>query len=136
MAADIKLVLFEDTTDARPTILDALKRHLGKDGSVILFDGFEEADNDKDKMYEDRIESILRKSPFDGATLIVADRDLSKSGTSGFGGLSVTAVATAASRLAIPICSYARQPEPDDYDWRGRWEEGHIVLRYSEGEDE
>jgi hypothetical protein len=138
MAADIKVVLFEDTTEAQSAVLGALKRHLGKDGDVVLFDAaqFKESESDQDKMYEDRIESILRRAPFDDATLIVADRDLSKSVSSGFRGLSVNAVATAASRLAMPICSYARQPEPDDYEWRGRWEEGHIVLRFGEGEDE
>ena len=138
MTTDIKIVLFEDTEETQSEILAALTKHLKPDGTAIPFDGerFSELDEDKKGMYEARIEKILQKAPFDGATLLVADRDLSKSVTSGFTGLSVNAVAAAGDRLAIPICSYARQPEPDDYDWRGRWEEGHIVLRFSDGEDE
>jgi hypothetical protein len=85
-------------------------------------------------MYEDRLASILNAMPYEGATLLVADRDLSKSRN--FAGLSVNAVTAAAKRLALPIASYAREPEQDDYEWRGRWEEEHIVLSFSEGEDE
>lgn len=138
MTTDIKIVLFEDTEETQSEILAALTKHLKPDGSAIPFDGklFKELDEDKKGMYEARIEKILQKAPFDGATLLVADRDLSKNVTSGFTGLSVNAVAAAGERLAVPICSYARQPEPDDYEWRGRWEEGHIVLRFSDGEDE
>ncbi len=138
MPNNIKIVLFEDTEETQAEILAALKKHLEPDGIATPFDGkfFDESNEDKKGMYEARIERILRKAPFDGSTLIVADRDLSKSVTSGFAGLSVNAVAAVANRLALPICSYARQPEPDDYDWRGRWEEGHIVLRFSDGEDE
>src|SRR5574341_133940 len=138
MADAISVVLFEDTTATQSTILGALQKHLGSEGNVVLFDGklFQESAADKERTYEDRIESILRTPPFDRTTIIVADRDLSKSVSTDFRGLSVNAVATAADRLAIPICSYAREPERDDYDWRGRWEEGHIVLKFAEGEDE
>ncbi len=52
-----------------------------------------------------------------------------------FIGLSVGAVAGAARRLAIPICSYARQESSDEYEWRGRWQEGHIVLNYESDEE-
>jgi hypothetical protein len=138
MATNIKVVLFEDIEQRRSEILKALKKHLKPDGEVTAFDGslFSESADDKQRMYEDRLENILRKPPYDGATLLVVDRDLSKSQSYDFRGLSVNAVATASKRLAIPICSYARQPELDDYEWRGRWEEGHIVLRVSEGDDE
>ena len=77
-------------------------------------------------MYEDRLERILRQPPYDGTTLIFADRDLSKSPN--FVGMSVSAVTGAAKRLGVPVCSYARQPAPEEYKWRARWEEGHIVL--------
>src|SRR5437016_6994685 len=113
MAAEIRVILFEDTAAVQSTILDALKNHLGGDGNVTLFEAklFDESPTVKEKTYEDRIESILQKAPFAGTTLLVVDRDLSKSVS--FRGLSVNAVATAASRLAIPICSYAREPESD-----------------------
>lgn len=138
MSTDVKIVLFEDTEETQTEILAALKMHLKQDGTAIPFDGklFTESDEDKKGMYEARIENILRKAPFDDATLLVADRDLSKTVTDGFIGLSANAVAAVATRLAIPICSYARQPDPDDYDWRGRWEEGHIVLRFSDDGNE
>ncbi len=138
MPTKIKVVLFEDTVQTRSEILQALTKHLGSDGSVIPFDGskFTESPADKERTYEIRLESILMKAPYDSATIIVADRDLSKSQDSQFGGLSVNAVDAVSKNLAIPICSYAREPEPDDYDWRGKWREGHIVLRFSDGIDE
>jgi len=136
MPVQIKIVLFEDTEQTRSEILSALAKRLGPSDSAIPFDGsqFKESAADQGMMYEERLRKILVSPPYDGATLIVADRDLSKS--SHFGGLSVNAVAAASKRLAIPICSYARQPDPEDYEWRGRWEEGHIVLSFSAGEDE
>jgi hypothetical protein len=138
MATAIKLVLFEDTTATRSEILSALKRQLAPQESVMPFeaDQFEEASANKQQMYEARIASILTSAPYDGTTLILADRDLSKSREADFAGLSVNAVAAAAKRLSIPLCSYARQPDIDDYEWRGRWEEGHIVLKFSDGVDE
>src|SRR5215813_12928629 len=138
MPTKIKVVLFEDTAKTRSEILQALEKYLGSDGSVIPFEGsrFSESAADRDRTYETRLESILTKAPYDSATIIVADRDLSKSQDSQFGGLSVNAVDAVSKNLAIPICSYAREPEPDDYDWRGKWREGHIVLRFSDGVDE
>jgi len=138
MAPQIKIALFEDTTQTRSKVLDALKKHLGADGSVIPIEAgqFNEQD-DKQRTYEDRLEGILSKPPYEGLTLVVADRDLSKSQDIDFRGLSVNAVVAACERLTVPVCAYARELESDDdYDWRGRWEENHIVLSFSEGEDE
>jgi hypothetical protein len=139
MPPTIKIVLFEDTTQTRSDLLAALTKRLSLDDSVLAFEGGQiaESEEDKERMYEDRLENILSNSPYDGATLVVADHDLSKSQEYDFGGLSVNSVAAACRRLAIPVCSYSRRPElQDDYTRRGRWEEGHIVLRLSEGEDE
>jgi len=138
MTNAIKIVLFEDTQQTRSDVLQSLTTHTRPDGNVVPFEGarFTESPSERERMYEARLEQILSKPPYDGATLIVADRDLSKSLDSNFVGLSVNAVAAAAQKLSIPICSYARQPELDDYEWRGRWEEGHIVLSFSEGEAE
>jgi len=137
MAAHMKVVLFEDIDQTRSDVLRALKKYLKSDGNIIPFEGkrFKESSADKRHTFDDRLENILSKNPYEGATLLVADRDLSRSQDYGFGGLSVNAVATAAKRLGIPVCSYARQPAPEDYKWRGRWEEGHIVLSV-ENEDE
>lgn len=137
MANDIKIALFEDTEHTRSEILQALRDRLGDEGSVVPFaaEHFQETSGEEGRTYEDRLENILKKSPYDDTTLIVADRDLSKSER--FGGLSVNSVAAAARRLAIPVCAYARAFRPDDdYLWRGRWEEGLIVLSLSEGESE
>lgn len=138
MPTDIKIILFEDTAESQATILAALKKYLEGNGEAIPFDHtlFEETAADQKGMYEDRLIKILRKEPYDKATLILADRDLSKTVQGNFTGLSVSAVAAAAKQLFLPLCSYARGVASDDYDWRGRWEEGHIVLPLSEGEDE
>jgi hypothetical protein len=138
MPPQIKIALFEDTTQTRSKVLEALKKHLGADGSVIPIEAgqFNEQD-DKQRTYEDRLEGILSKPPYEDLTLVVGDRDLSKSQDIDFRGLSVNAVVAACERLAVPVCAYARELESDDdYDWRGRWEENHIVLSFSEGEDE
>jgi hypothetical protein len=138
MPTAIKVILFEDTEQIRSELLEALRKNLVPDGTALPFqyDQFTESPSEQEKMYEERLEKILGNKPYDGATLVIADRDLSKSKESHFGGLSVNAVAAASKRLAIPICSYSRQPELADYEWRGRWEEGHIVLRFSDGQEE
>jgi hypothetical protein len=139
MPSNLKIVLFEDNTDTRTTIFDSLKKRLDENGGGVVVpfaqDQFTEPASDKGRMYDERLEAILTKSPYDSATLVLADRDLSKS--QDFGGLSVSAVTAACGKLFIPICSYARLSDLDkEYDWRGRWEEGHIVLRFSDGENE
>jgi len=135
MPDKIKVVLFEDTAQTQSELRVALTKYLQSDGEVVLFDPahFKESEPDKQRTYEARVESILTKAPYQDATLVVADQDLSKSPQ--FTGLSANAVLGATMRLAIPTCSYARQPEVA-YEWRGRWEEGHIVLSFSDGEDE
>jgi len=138
MPSKIKVALFEDTAQTRSKILEALKSHLRRGESVIPFEAgqFSEVD-DKERTYEDRLEGILAKPPYDDLTLVIADRDLSKSQDIDFRGLSVNVVAAASRKLSIPVCSYARELESqEDYDWRGRWEEGHIVISFSEGEVE
>jgi hypothetical protein len=126
MATPLKIVLFEDSATTQSQILAALTKNKG--GTVVPFDGSkaEESKSEQESMYEDRLERILRRPPYDGATLFFADRDLSKSPR--FVGMSVSAVTGAAKRLTVPVCSYARQPAPEEYKWRARWEEGHIVL--------
>lgn len=138
MAVNVKVVLFEDTPQTQTEILAALKRHVAAGETAIPFSPahFAETDDERKRMYEDRVENILRKPPYDGTTLILADRDLSKSVAGEFTGLSVNAVIAASKRLFVPICSYARQAEAEEYDWRGRWEEGHIILRLSSDDDE
>jgi hypothetical protein len=138
MPTTIKIVLFEDEDATRAEVLAALQKHLDRQGEAKPFEGalFEETEADRTRMYEERLRRILSSGAYQGVTLIVADRDLSKSQSTQFGGLSVSSVAAAAKELSVPICSYARQPETEEYEWQGRWEEGHIVLRFSQGTDE
>jgi hypothetical protein len=133
MASIIKIILFEDTQQTQSELVEALKKHLKTDGVVIPFGEFKESPADELRMYEDRLEGILSRAPYDEATMLVVDRDLSKS--QNFGGLSDDTVAAAAKRLAMPICSYARQQAPEDYTWRARWEEGRIVLSFENDEE-
>lgn len=136
MADKLKIIFFEDTAATQSEILKALDAQGKGDVQAVPFDPDQlgESAEDQERMYEQRLVTALGKGPYAGATLVLADRDLSKSNH--FRGLSVTSVAAAAKKLFLPICSYARQPAIEEYDWRGRWEEGHIVLSLSEGEDE
>jgi hypothetical protein len=135
MAAKIKVVLFEDTTETRSRVLTALKRHLKRHGSVIPFvgTGLTETAAGEARTYEARLEDMLTRAPYDRATLIVADQNLAKSLS--FVGMSVGAVAAVSQTLAIPICEYAGLAGADDYEWRRRWEEGHIVLDFKDEND-
>jgi hypothetical protein len=132
MATNIKVLLFEDTVETRAEVLKALRKHLKRYGSVIPFESsrLTETDTGKERMYEARLKDILTRAPYDGGTLIVVDQNLAKSDD--FKGLSVSAVAAVSKTLAIPICEYARLPHADDYEWRRRWEEGHIVLDFTD----
>jgi hypothetical protein len=134
MATEIKVVLFEDAERTKSELVSALKKYLPS-GTVLPFDSekVNESEDDLKRMYEDRLRLILSRPPFDPVTLLVADRDLSMSFR--FRGMSVSAVIEAAKRLAIPICSYARQPGSEDYKWRAGWEEGHILLSESDDDD-
>lgn len=133
MANRIKIVLFEDTDQTRSGLLKGLNEQL-RDGEAIPFGQFEqEATEEMQRTYQDRLETILSKPPYNEATTLLVDRDLSKSPS--FGGLSDDTVAGAARRLAIPVCSYARQVAPDDYSWRAHWEEGRIFLSFENDEE-
>lgn len=132
MPTKLKVVLFEDTESTRSELVKDLRQQL-RGGEVVPFVDFRETESEARRMYEDRIADILQRPPYASATLLLADRNLAKSPN--FLGLSVNAVAGAARRLAIPICSYARQQATDEYEWRGRWQEGHIVLSYETDEE-
>jgi hypothetical protein len=136
MANEVKIVFFEDTAATQSQIQNALAAQGKGAVQTVPFNPEQlgESEEEQGLMYEQRLLTALAKEPYVGAALILADRDLSKSRN--FRGLSVTSVAAAAKKLFLPICSYARQPDVEEYDWRGRWEEGHIVLSLSEGEDE
>lgn len=126
MPAKLKIVLFEDTAETRSSLTSALRERFRGVVEVWPPTQSRETPSGAKRMYEDRISDTLEKHPYANATLLLVDRNLAK--IPQFIGLSVSAVAGAARRLAIPICAYARQPSPEEYRWRGRWQEGHIVL--------
>src|ERR1039458_8530153 len=133
MSPKVKIVLFDDVENMREEISGALRRRLGAGGVVHAFDLQRQGpEADAILTYEDRLALSLSRAPYAGATLLVADAALSQSAA--YMGLSVGAVASAARRLAIPVCDYARDPERDK--WRNRWEEGRINLSLAAGVDE
>jgi hypothetical protein len=103
MSPAMKIVLFEDTPESAQLLLTALRAATGGQGTVELF---ESADVSGDGTYEERLITTLSAAPYANATLIVADRDLSK--TDRYRGLSESVVRRAADRLATPQCSYSR----------------------------
>lgn len=134
MTDEIRIVLFEDTPATQSLVKGALEQALGADGSIVVFHGAKETAVERERTYEERLFHILQRDEYQSATLLVVDRDLSKSVGEEFRGLAVGAVATAAARLAVPICSYAREQDPDH--WRREWQEGHLALDFEGGEHE
>lgn len=102
----MKLLLFEDTEDNAGQLLEPLRKELAGKGDVVRF--CSEKD-DPDATYEDRLHSEMERAEYQRTTLIIADRDLSK--TSHFRGLSEPTVRRVAHALAIPECSYTQIDE-------------------------
>lgn len=105
----MKIVLFEDTNDRAEQLLTALRGAVQEHGEVVRFEGVRTDGVADDRLYEIRIVEALQGPPYANATLIVADRDLSK--TRDYTGLSESAVRRAADDLLIPECSYSRNAE-------------------------
>lgn len=98
----MKIVLFEDTPEQAKGVLEALAKQIGTGGTVLHFSDPGGADG----TFEHRLSTVLNAGDYIGTTLIVADRDLSK--TTGLTGLSESSVRRAADALGIPECSYQR----------------------------
>jgi len=106
----IKLVLFEDTNELADSLIAAIKQIVPPNGDVIRFDAPADGDGN---IYEDRLVATLSKPPYMDASLIIADRDLSK--TPGFSGLAEPTVRRVAHTLAIPECTYARTMNESEF---------------------
>jgi len=104
----MKLVLFEDTKETARKLINSIRGLLGSRATIELFNGQTTAD---EQTYEARLLTELANPPYNNASLIVADRDLSK--IAGYGGLSEAIVRRVAFQLATPECSYARNAESD-----------------------
>src|SRR4051794_40373353 len=98
----MKIILFEDTADQATRLLEELQRKVDGNGEVLQF----QDPGGGEGTFENRLSGFLTTGTYSGATLIVADRDLSK--TTGFTGLSESSVRRAADALGIPECSYQR----------------------------
>ena len=98
----MKIILFEDTADQATRLLEELQRKVDGNGEVLQF----QDPGGGEGTFENRLSGYLTTGTYSGATLIVADRDLSK--TTGFTGLSESSVRRAGDALGIPECSYQR----------------------------
>ncbi len=125
----MKIVLFEDTPPQAERLVKAIRVAIGTEGSVELFTGTQGPEN---KTYEERLFADLKEQTYADATLIVADRDLSK--TKAYRGLSESIVRRVADRLAVPQCSYASN-SGDDFILAAEEREARIAVSISRGED-
>src|ERR1700676_2271910 len=105
----MKLLLVEDTPQQAQELLTALRAVVGQGNSVDLF---ESGHSDDEKTYEERLRQELSDARYRGTTLIIADRDLSK--TKGYTGLSESIVRRVADQMAIPECFYARNADDNE----------------------
>jgi hypothetical protein len=100
----MKIILFEDTEEYKPRLLEALTKALGTRGQAILFTSVPTAQ--ALSTHEQWLQHDLSQEQYRGASLIVADRDLSK--LDQYKGLSEPTVRRVADKLGIPECAYAR----------------------------
>lgn len=98
----MKIVLFEDTEEQAQALVKALEKKIVGGDIVLHF----RAPGGQEGTFEDQLSQLLNVGEYAGATLVVADRDLSK--TSELIGLSESSVRRAADGLGIPECSYER----------------------------
>jgi hypothetical protein len=124
----MKIVLFEDTPDTAERLVKALRNAMRKRGTAHHFSS---ANGHADGTYEARLLAELNKDPFRNASLIVADRDLSR--TDGYRGLSEANVRRVADNLAIPQCFYTRNAG-DDFLRAAERRESHIAVSLAKGE--
>jgi hypothetical protein len=127
----MKIVLFEDTGQAEQALIQALTRALGDRGQAEIFRA---PPREGPCLYEVQLERDLIAAGQDSATLIVADKDLSKLNL--YGGLSEPTVRRVADKLYIPECAYARG-EREQREFLGGPEirEGRIEVTLEHGEE-
>src|SRR5436190_2242533 len=127
-----KIILFEDTDQYGRDLLRALESKLKSSGEVKLFEP--PGTGAQEGVYEDRLAMDLQTPNFKDATLIVADRDLSK--TKMYNGLSESTVKRVADRLDIPECAYARgEKEEQEFLRSAEVREARIGVSIASGAD-
>ena len=118
----MKITLFEDSAQYESSLLVALNNELAQNGQALLFKAVQSGD----AIYEERLENDLVQITYQGAQLIVADRDLSK--LSLYGGLSEPTVRRVADKLGIPECGYARGEREVEFLHNDKWRESRIAV--------
>jgi hypothetical protein len=98
------VLLFEDSTEERPVIADALQRAMPKDVTVIPFEG---GKTGNEGTYENRIRKHFKA--LGGADFIICDQDLSQ--IPGYSGLSAQVIMGLAYAEGIPVALYSRGKE-------------------------
>jgi hypothetical protein len=125
----LKIILIEDTLQSVQDLLPALTAELAANGEAKQFAPQKAAKSEG--LYEERLEQDLRQPDYRDATLIVADRDLSK--TEGYRGLSESMVKRVADALGVPECGYARGEKDEEFVRNAERREGRIAVSVREG---
>lgn len=122
----MEILLAEDDPVRGKLIERAIRRVLGSNGVLRRLD-LDHIDTGPAKAgaYEDRLAKVLAAAEFKSLTLILADRDLSRSKR--YPGISEAVISKVADRLSIPICVYASGQSASILE-RHRSGDGRIVL--------
>ncbi len=122
----MKILLFEDNPQNLVDHFQALKRTLADSGQAIEFQI--PTRKEVDATYETLIVRDIKECGNQDATLIVADSDLSS--LPSYHGLSEQVVRSAAAKLSIPECAYARgEGGTADATESLEWREQRIYVR-------
>jgi hypothetical protein len=128
----MRILLFEDTEKYGTALLGARNRRLAGKGGASLF--CHDTSAPETGTHADRLRAELSSPRNKGISVIVADRDLSK--TEQYLGLSEATVREVALDLALPECAYARAKARSDELMRvSDQSEATIGLSMDDGED-
>lgn len=118
------VLLFEDDQQAKGAgIENGLRKALRPIFRLVRFDL--QSSTTKKVPYEDFLVERLSTPDYSSLSLIVSDRDISRSG---YPGLSEAAVGKAAARLGVPICVYASGKQDDVFERQRTGGDGRILL--------
>jgi len=124
----MKIILVEDTQRFADELLPALRAEIAT-GEVVHFTPTKNVESEG--LYEERLVEDLRQPAYKDATLIVADRDLSK--TAEYRGLSESLIKRVADLVGIPECGYARGEKAEEFARKAEQREGRIAVSVKEG---
>ena len=125
----MKIILFEDTPETATRLINALRAAMPRRGTAHHFVSTNGKSNGT---FEARLLDELERDPLKQASLIVADRDLSR--TERYTGLSEANVRHVADSLSIPQCYYTRSAG-DDFIRAAEQRESQIAVSLADGEE-